>query len=62
MLCLDGQHPCRVASDLYSADVSVEEWGDAIFAHFQKKRMTGAFLEGANGLAWSFPVRDGATA
>jgi hypothetical protein len=32
--------------------LTVEEWGDAIFAHFQKNRMTGAFVEGANGLAW----------
>ncbi len=31
--------------------LAIEEWGDAIFAHFDKNRITGAFVEGANGLA-----------
>lgn len=31
--------------------LAVEERGDAIFAHFEKNRITGAFVEGANGLA-----------
>jgi len=31
--------------------LAIEEWGDAIFAHFEKDRITGAFVEGANGLA-----------
>jgi len=35
--------------------LTVEEWGDAIFAHFEKNRITGAFVEGANGLARPIP-------
>jgi transposase len=31
--------------------LTIEEWGDAIFAHFDQNRITGAFVEGANGLA-----------
>ena len=31
--------------------LTIEEWGDAIFAHFDRDRITGAFVEGANGLA-----------
>ena len=31
--------------------LTIEEWGDAIFAHFDRDRVTGAFVEGANGLA-----------
>ncbi len=31
--------------------LTIEEWGDAIFAHFDHDRITGAFVEGANGLA-----------
>ncbi len=30
--------------------LTIEEWGDAIFAHFDQGRITGAFVEGANGL------------
>jgi len=31
--------------------LAIEERGDAIFAHLEKNRITGAFVEGANGLA-----------
>ncbi len=31
--------------------LTIEEWGDAIFAHFDQNRITSAFVEGANGLA-----------
>jgi Transposase len=31
--------------------LTIEEWGDEIFAHFDQNRITGAFVEGANGLA-----------
>jgi transposase len=31
--------------------LTIEEWGDEIFAHFDQNRVTGAFIEGANGLA-----------
>src|SRR5260370_34659747 len=31
--------------------LTIEEWGDEIFAHFDQDRITGAFVEGANGLA-----------
>jgi len=31
--------------------LTVEEWGDAIFAHCDQNRITGAFVEGASGLA-----------
>ncbi len=31
--------------------LTVEEWCDAIFAHCDQNRITGAFVEGASGLA-----------
>jgi len=31
--------------------LTIEEWGDEIFARFDQDRITGAFVEGANGLA-----------
>jgi transposase len=31
--------------------LAVEEWGDAIFAHFEQNHITGAFVESANNIA-----------
>ena len=31
--------------------LTVEEWGDAIFAHFEQDHITGAFVESANNIA-----------
>ena len=30
--------------------LTIEGWSDEIFAHFDRDRITGAFVEGANGL------------
>jgi hypothetical protein len=33
------------------SDVSIEEWGDHIFAHFDQGHATGGFVESANSVA-----------